>query len=64
MIEGTITATLLSRMNPEAIQERKEASGGLYNVSQFAAEVARAVVDPIPAEHLRLVGDTSSFRPE
>ncbi|CAQ01792.1 SDR family oxidoreductase [Clavibacter sepedonicus] len=64
MIEGTITATLLGRMNPEAIQQRKEASGGLYNVSQFAAEVARAVVDPIPADHTRLVGDTGSFQPE
>ncbi|PPF56400.1 short chain dehydrogenase [Clavibacter michiganensis] len=64
MIEGTITATLLGRMNPTAIQERKEASGGLYNVSQFAAEVARAVVDPIPADHTRFVGDTGSFAAE
>lgn len=61
MIEGTITATLLNRLNPAAIQERKEAAGRLYNVGEFAAEVAQAVVDPIPADHTRLVGDTSSF---
>ena len=57
MIEGTITATLLNRLNPGAIDARKEAAGRLYNVSEFAAEVAAAVVDPIPADHTRLVGD-------
>lgn len=61
MIEGTITATLLNRLNPEAIAARKEAAGRLYNVSEFAAEIAHAVVDPIPEDHTRLVGDTSSF---
>lgn len=63
MIEGTITATLLNRLNPGAIDARKEAAGRLYNVSEFAAEVASAVVDPIPADHTRLVGDVSSFTP-
>jgi len=61
MIEGTITATLLNRLNPDAIASRREAAGRLYNVSEFAAEVAQAAVEPVPAEHLRLVGDTSSF---
>ena len=61
MIEGTITATLLERANPGAISARREGAGRLYNVSEFAAEVARATVDPIPPEHERLVGDTSSF---
>ncbi|MCS5713123.1 SDR family oxidoreductase [Herbiconiux sp. CPCC 205716] len=61
MIEGTITATLLERMNPGAIGARKEAAGRLYNVSEFAAEVAAAAVDPIPADHTRLVGDVSDF---
>jgi NAD(P)-dependent dehydrogenase (short-subunit alcohol dehydrogenase family) len=61
MIEGTITATLLNRLNPDAIASRREAAGRLYNVSEFAAEVAQAAVEPGPAEHLRLVGDTSSF---
>ena len=61
MIEGTITATLLERANPGAIAARKEDAGRLYNVSEFAAEVAAAAVDPVPAEHTRYVGDTSGF---
>ena len=64
MIEGTITATLLERANPGAIAARKEDAGRLYNVSEFAAEVARAAVDPIPDDNTRLVGDTSSFAGE
>jgi len=61
MIEGTITATLLERMNPGAIAGRRESAGRLYNVSEFAAEVAQAAVDPVPADNTRLVGDTSDF---
>lgn len=61
MIEGTVTATLLNRMNPGAIEERREQAGRLYNVAEFAAEVARAAVEPVPEDHTRLVGDTSSF---
>jgi len=61
MIEGTITATLLNRMNPDAIASRREAAGKLYNVAEFAAEVAQAAIDPIPTDNIRLVGDTSSF---
>ena len=63
MIEGTITATLLERSNPGAISSRKESAGKLYNVAEFAAEVASAAVDPIPADHTRYVGDTSDFAP-
>ncbi len=61
MIEGTITATLLNRVNPGAIEARKQAAGRLYNVAEFAAEIALAAVEPIPADHTRLVGDTSDF---
>ena len=61
MIEGTITATLLERSNPGALATRKEAAGKLYDVAEFAAEVARAAVDPVPADHTRYVGDTGSF---
>ncbi len=61
MIEGTITATLLERANPGAISSRRESAGRLYNVAEFAAEVARAAVDPVPADNTRLVGDVSSF---
>lgn len=64
MIEGTITATLLNRLNPGAIEERRKSAGKLYNVAEFAAEVASAAVDPVPAEHVRLVGDVSSFTAE
>ncbi len=61
MIEGTITATLLQRANPGAIEARKEAAGRLYNVGEFAAEVALAAVEPVPADHTRYVGDVSDF---
>ena len=64
MIEGTITATLLERANPGAIAARREGAGKLYNVSEFAAEVARAALDPVPDHNTRLVGDTSSFAGE
>jgi NAD(P)-dependent dehydrogenase (short-subunit alcohol dehydrogenase family) len=61
MIEGTITATLLERANPGAIESRREGAGKLYNVAEFAAEVALAAVEPVPADNTRLVGDTSDF---
>jgi NAD(P)-dependent dehydrogenase (short-subunit alcohol dehydrogenase family) len=64
MIEGTITATLLERANPGAIASRRESAGRLYNVSEFAAEVASAAIEPIPESHTRLIGDTSSFAGE
>jgi NAD(P)-dependent dehydrogenase (short-subunit alcohol dehydrogenase family) len=64
MIEGTITATLLERANPGAIAGRRESAGKLYNVSEFAAEVAQAAIDPVPADNTRLIGDTSDFIPE
>jgi NAD(P)-dependent dehydrogenase (short-subunit alcohol dehydrogenase family) len=61
MIEGTITATLLERANPGAISARKDSAGRLYNVSEFAAEIAAAAVEPIPSGRTRLVGDVSDF---
>lgn len=61
MIEGTVTATLLDRANPGAIESRKEAVGKLYNVQEFAAEIALAAVEPIPADNTRLVGDVDYF---
>lgn len=64
MIEGTITATLLDRLNPGAIAARREEAGKLYNVQEFAAEVTKAVVEPVPADNLRLIGDTSGFATE
>jgi NAD(P)-dependent dehydrogenase (short-subunit alcohol dehydrogenase family) len=64
MIEGTITATLLERANPGAIASRRESAGKLYNVQEFAAEVARAALEPVPDDNTRLVGDTGSFAGE
>lgn len=64
MIEGTITATLLNRLEPGAIEARRETAGRLYNVAEFAAEVALAAVEPVPADNTRLVGDVSSFNDE
>lgn len=61
MIVGTITATLLERVRPGALESRREDAGRLYSVEEFAAEVAQAAVDPIPADHTRYVGDISSF---
>jgi NAD(P)-dependent dehydrogenase (short-subunit alcohol dehydrogenase family) len=61
LIEGTITAKLLERANPEAIRERKASAAKLYNVHEFAAEIVLAATEPIPAGNLRLVGDVSDF---
>ena len=63
MIEGTITATLLERARPGAIASRRDEAGKLFTVTEFAAEVAQAAVDPIPVDHTRYVGDVSSFLP-
>lgn len=61
MIEGTITATLLERTNPGAIESRRESAGKLYNVSEFASEIVQAAVDPVPENNTRFVGDISDF---
>lgn len=64
MIEGTITATLLNRLNPGAIEARRQEAGKLYNVAEFAAEVAAAAVAEVPENNVKLVGDVSSFNGE
>jgi NAD(P)-dependent dehydrogenase (short-subunit alcohol dehydrogenase family) len=61
MIEGTITAAILDRLNPGAIDARKEAVGKLYNVEEFAEEIFKAAYEPIPANNTKLVGDTADF---
>ncbi|HPG77003.1 MAG TPA: short chain dehydrogenase, partial [Rhodoglobus sp.] len=40
---------------------RKEAAGRLYNVGEFAAEVALAAVKPVPDNHTHYVGDVTDF---
>ena len=62
MIEGTITASILDRLNPGAIDARKEAVGKLYNVEEFAEEIFKAAYEPVPVDNTKLVGDTADFR--
>ncbi|MEV4901363.1 SDR family oxidoreductase [Citricoccus sp. NPDC055426] len=64
MIEGTITATMLNRAEPGALEARREAAGKLYSVAEFAAEIA-ALVGPagqaLPAGHTEYVGGAQDF---
>lgn len=62
MIEGTITATLLDRAQPGAIDARREAAGRLYSVDEFAAEIAQMVGrEDLPQAHTELVGGAEDF---
>ncbi len=63
MIEGTATAMLLERASPGALESRRQSAGRLYDVGEFAAEIADAAVEPIPAGHTRFVGDVTGFTP-
>lgn len=63
MIEGTITATLLNRAEPGAIEARREAAGKLYSVEEFAAEVASMVGrTDLEVGHTELVGGARDFQ--
>lgn len=62
MIEGTITATLLDRAQPGAIEARREAAGKLYSVEEFAAEVAKMVTADVETGHTELVGGAGDFQ--
>jgi NAD(P)-dependent dehydrogenase (short-subunit alcohol dehydrogenase family) len=61
MIEGTVTATLLNRARPGALEQRREAAGKLYTVQEFAQEVARMVTADVPSGHVELVGGADDF---
>lgn len=62
MIEGTITATLLNRAEPGAIEARREAAGKLYSVEEFAAEIAQLVGrEDLEQIHTELVGGAEDF---
>ncbi|ALG28958.1 MULTISPECIES: SDR family oxidoreductase [Glutamicibacter] len=61
MIEGTITATLLNRMEPGAIDARREAAGKLYSVEEFGAEVAKMVFADVETGYTELVGGAGDF---
>lgn len=62
MIEGTITATLLERSEPGAIETRREEAGKLYSVEEFAAEIAAQVNrEGLEQGHTELVGGAEDF---
>lgn len=62
MIEGTITATLLERATPGAIESRREAAGKLYSVEEFGAEVAKMATADVPTGHTEYVGGAGHFQ--
>lgn len=61
MIEGTVTATLLDRSNPGAIEARRAEAGKLYSVEEFAAEVAKMVTADVESGHTEYVGGADYF---
>ena len=61
MIEGTVTATLLHRAEPGALEARREAAGRLYSVDEFATEVVKAATADVPSGHVELVGGAEDF---
>ena len=61
MIEGTVTATLLNRARPGALEERRESAGKLYSVNEFAQEIAKMVSADVATGHVELVGGAEDF---
>ena len=61
MIEGTVTATLLNRLHPGALEARRETAGKLYTVNEFAHEVAAMVTADVETGHTELVGGARGF---
>lgn len=61
MIEGTVTATLLNRARPGALEQRREAAGKLYSVAEFAQEVAAMASGDVEHGHVELVGGADDF---
>jgi NAD(P)-dependent dehydrogenase (short-subunit alcohol dehydrogenase family) len=61
MIEGTVTATLLDRARPGAIEARRAEAGKLYSVEEFGAEVAKMATADVPSGHTEYVGGAESF---
>lgn len=61
MIEGTVTATLLNRARPGALEARREAAGRLYSVHEFAEEVTKMATADVETGHVELVGGAEDF---
>ncbi|ALE05957.1 short-chain dehydrogenase [Arthrobacter sp. ERGS1:01] len=62
MIEGTVTATLLDRANPGAIEARRAEAGRLYTVAEFAAEITAMTTADVETGHTEYVGGADSFK--
>ena len=56
-----VTATLLDRSNPGAIEARRAEAGKLYSVTEFAAEVAKMVTADVESGHTEYVGGSDYF---
>ena len=61
MIEGTVTATLLDRAQPGAIEERRQAAGKLLTVQEFGVEVAGMATADVPTGHTEYAGGAGHF---
>ncbi|MCU1631350.1 MAG: short-chain dehydrogenase [Micrococcaceae bacterium] len=61
MIEGTVTATLLDRATPGAIEARRQEAGRLYSVAEFATEIVRMATADVPTGHTEYVGGAEDF---
>lgn len=61
MIEGTVTATLLDRAAPGAIEARRQEAGRLYSVEEFAAEIVAMVDADVTTGHTEYVGGAEHF---
>ncbi|CAM4036398.1 SDR family oxidoreductase [Helcobacillus massiliensis] len=61
MIEGTVTATLLNRAQPGALESRREAAGRLYSVAEFAEEIVAMATADVETGHVELVGGAEDF---
>lgn len=61
MIEGTVTATLLDRATPGAIEARRQEAGRLYSVAEFATEIVRMATADVSTGHTEYVGGAEDF---
>ena len=62
MIEGTVTATLLDRAAPGAIEARRKEAGKLYSVAEFAAEIVGMASAEVASGHTEYVGGAGHFQ--
>ncbi|KRE85196.1 SDR family oxidoreductase [Arthrobacter sp. Soil764] len=61
MIEGTVTATLLDRSTPGAIEARRAEAGKLYSVEEFAEVVASMATADVESGHTEYAGGADYF---